>query len=250
MPRALLIDDEEYARVELRALLAAAHPEVRIVGEAAALDAARKLIARDNYDFLFLDIRLGGRTAFELVPDLPAGKPVIFVTGYEQHAPHAFEVNALDYLLKPVRASRLAEALRRLAEQKPKTPVLPAAADTALHLGDIVPLNGGDHARFVRVADISLITAHENYCFVHLANGTKVMVRRSLKSWAGVLPSEDFVRVHRTAIVNLTHVTGYDQATARTLALRLDGLVTAVDVSRQASANVKARLLGRFVGKR
>lgn len=247
MPKAILIDDEEHARLELRTMLAA-HPDVEIVGEAAALPQARALIARDNYDFVFLDIKLGANTAFELVPDLPAGKPVIFVTGYEQHAPHAFEVNALDYLLKPIRASRLAESLRRLSEQK-KTPVT-AAPTPALHLGDIVPLNGGDYARFVRVADISLITAHENYCFVHLAGGTQVMVRRSLKSWADVLPTEDFVRVHRTAIVNLAHVTGYDYVTPRNISLRLDGLVAPVDVSRDATPELKARLLSHFVAKK
>lgn len=264
MTKALLIDDQEYARLELRKMLAA-HPDVEVVGEADDLKPARELIARNNYDVLFLDIKLGQHDGFELVPEVPADKPIIFVTGYEQHARRAFDVNAFDYLVKPVRADRLARALTRLSERNrpavsdPAAPAHDGSPDPAvatatarpsssppLDLGGIVPLNAGEHARFVRVMDIAMIVAYQNYSLVHLADGSQEIVRRSLKSWAHGLPKSDFVRVHRTAIVNLAQVTGYEYATPRKIVLRLAHQAQPVAVSRFATAAVKTRLLSRF----
>jgi two-component system LytT family response regulator len=245
MPRALIIDDEFDARADLREMLTA-HPEIEIVGEAATLAAARERLARDDYDLVFLDIQLFGGSGFELVPEVSPQAAIIFVTAHNQHALRAFEVNALDYLLKPVRRERLAASLRRIETRRndPASPDLPPA--TALRIDDTVHLNCGARSRFVRVADISWIEAEENYCRIELATGTQYLVRRTLKSWEDALPPSAFLRIHRTSLVNLEHVTGYERSGLRSIALTLTGVAAPVVVSRVATPEVRARLRNRF----
>src|SRR5688572_22135523 len=118
--RALLIDDEPPARIVLRTLLAP-HP-VEIVGEAGTLRAARELLARHDYTLVFLDIQLRGGTGFDLVPAVRPGAEIVFVTAHDEHALRAFEVNALDYLLKPIKPERLAASITRLTSPLPAEP--------------------------------------------------------------------------------------------------------------------------------
>src|SRR3954469_25771571 len=114
MRRALLIDDEPSARDDLRDMLAA-HGGVNVVGEAGLMAEARTQLARDDYDLVFLDVQLRGGTGFDLVPLVRAGASIVFVTGFERFAVRAFEVNALDYLVKPVATERLASTLRKVS---------------------------------------------------------------------------------------------------------------------------------------
>src|SRR5437868_4951942 len=151
MPKAVIIDDEVSARKDLRGLLGA-HPEVTITGEAASLDEARRLLRTGGYDLVFLDVQLLGGSGFDLVPDVSPDARIIFVTAYDQFALRAFEVNALDFLHKPVRTARLAETLRRAGTTN--------APATALRTDDIVQVKTGPGAvRFVRVSDILVVTS-------------------------------------------------------------------------------------------
>ncbi len=243
MLRALLIEDEIIARADLRAKLAA-HPGVTILAEAATLRSARALLARTDYDLVFLDIQLIGGNSFELVPDVRPGARIIFVTAYESYALRAIEINALDYLLKPVAPARLAEALRRLEGA-------PAHADEtaaeippgpALRLDDKVYLRSGLRARFALVADISAIAARDNYTDVQLADGSKVFIRKSLKAWEDTLPATHFMRVHRTQIVNLARVTRYQRDGDEHTLLYVDGAAEPVSVSRYRWSVLRERL--------
>lgn len=242
MPRALIIEDETTARVDLRAKLAA-HPDVSIVAEAATVRSARALLARLDYDLVFLDIHLVGGNAFDLVPAVRAGARIIFVTAYDSYALRAFEINALDYLLKPVAPERLAEALRRLS-------TAPAIGDnvaeipsgSALRLADTVFLRAGLGARFAPVADISHIAARDNYSEVRLADGAKVFLRKSLKAWEDVLPASHFMRVHRTQIVNLAHVTRYERDGDEHTLLYVAGVPESVPASRDRWNELRERL--------
>lgn len=110
---AVIVDDERLARVELCRLLEAAHPEIRIAGEARGAEDALALVSQLSPDLLFLDIEMPGMSGFELLERLEQVPRVIFTTGYDQYAIRAFEVNALDYLLKPIAPERLAAALAR-----------------------------------------------------------------------------------------------------------------------------------------
>lgn len=239
--RTLLIDDEAAARDDLRRLLAV-HPTVTIVGEAGRLTEAQPLLAKGDYDLVLLDIQLRGGSGFDLVPLVRPGARVIFVTAHDQYALRAFTVNALDYLLKPVEPARLAEALRRVAAAPPE----PSTA--ALRTDDVVQVKTGPGAaRFVRVADILLVTSQDNYSEVRLANGEHFLVRQTLASWEERLPAAQFLRVHRQAIVSLPRVEGFTHADEETTLLRLTGLPEPVRARRQHLPEMQTRLanLGR-----
>ncbi len=243
MPRALLIEDEPSARADLRAKLAA-HPEVTVVGEAATLRAARALLARDDYDLVFLDVQLIGGDSFELVPDVRPGARVVFATAHDRYALRAFEINALDYLLKPVDPARLAEALRRLP--RPAEAGEPETGE--LRPDDVVYLRTGTRARFARVEDISVITASDNYSEVVLADGARILLRRSLKTWEETLPGALFMRVHRTQIVNLARVIECRRDGEEHTALLMAGAPEPVAASRHRWSELRDRLerIGRL----
>ncbi len=237
MPKALIIDDEAPARKDLRGLLAA-HPEVEITGEAASLESARTLLRAGGYDLVFLDVQLLGGSGFDLVPDVQPGARLIFVTAYDQFALRAFEANALDYLLKPVRTARLAETLRRAGNAIP----------AALRHDDIVQVKTGPGAaRFVRVADIVLVSSQDNYSDVRLATGEHFLVRQTLASWEERLPAAQFLRVHRQTIISLPRVEGFTHADEETTLLRLTGFPEPIRARRQHLPELQARLatLGR-----
>jgi len=243
MSHALLIEDEATARADLRAKLAA-HPDVTILAEAATVRNARTLLARTDYDLVFLDIQLVGGSAFDLVPDVRPEARIIFVTAHDDHAVRAFEINALDYLLKPVAPARLAAALRRLAAAP--APADEAGADLpagpALRPDDTVFLRSGLQARFVPVADICLITACDNYSEVRLTDGAKVFLRKSLKAWEDTLPATHFMRVHRTQIVNLARVTRYERDSDEHTLLHVQGATEPVSASRERWKDLRDRL--------
>lgn len=204
---ALLIDDEPLARLELRRLLMA-HPDVQIVGEAATMIQAKELLGRTDYDLVFLDVQLRGGNGFDLLDSVAANADIVFITAYDQYAVRAFEVNAVDYLLKPVTAERLARALLRVsgpADGPPEAATRPVNG-RKLTSDDRVFVRSGKATRFLPLAKLAAIRSCENYTELLLAGGEKLLVLRSLKSWEEQLPEQTFVRVHRQTIVNLQHV--------------------------------------------
>lgn len=199
---ALLIDDEPLARMELRRLLQV-HPHINIVGEADTINSARERLGQSDFDLIFLDIQLRGGTGFELLEFVPTHAQVVFVTAFDRYAVRAFEVNALDYLLKPVSAERLAETLHRSAT----APGRPSDESTqTLGIDDRVFVKTGTTTRFVPVNQIVAVSSCENYTQLQLRDGQKLMALRTLKSWESALPESLFVRIHRQTLVNLQHV--------------------------------------------
>lgn len=243
MRNALLIDDEATARADLRAKLAP-HPEIAIVGEAATLLSARTLLARSDYDLVFLDIQLIGGNSFDLAPDVRAGARIIFVTAFDSYALRAFEINALDYLLKPVVPARLADALARLGQAPDPAGEIAAElpAGPNLRLDDTVYLRAGLKGRFVAVTEISAIAARDNYSEVQLVDGTKIFLRKALKAWEDTLPASHFMRVHRTQIVNLARVTGYQRDGDEHTLLTIEGAAAPITASRYRWSELRERL--------
>lgn len=247
MLRALIIEDEPAARADLRALLAA-HPQVTVVGEAETVDTARARLAAGGYDLVFLDVNLIGGNGFDLLPFVPDTARVVFATAYEHHAIRAFEVNALDYLLKPIAPARLAECLRRHR-------AAPAAIDRAATDPAAPPrLRGDDQVflktgvltgRFARVSDIGVISSSSNYTEVALAGGQVLLVRRTLKEWEALLPAEDFVRAHRTVIVNTVRVVSLRRASVAVTHVQLEGLPGVTKISFRYLGGVRQRLVAR-----
>jgi two-component system LytT family response regulator len=242
MPRALLIDDEDLAREEMRRLLTA-HPGIAIVGEADAVPAARVRLAQADYDLVLLDIQLAGGSGFDLVPHVSPAARIIFVTAYDQFAVRAFEVNALDYLLKPVSPARLGTTLHRLA------PAAAPAAEAAdyplgtLTADDRVFLKNDRGARFVPLADLAAVTSADNYSEVFVTDGSHFLVRRSLKIWEAALPAATFVRVHRQALVNLARIERIGNPDGETPTLILRGVKQPIACSHRLSPELRRRLV-------
>lgn len=246
MMRTLIIDDEAPARAALRGLMRA-HPEMVLAGEADTIEEATKRLGGGDYDLVFLDVQLRGGTGFDLVPLVRPGARIVFVTAFDQHALRAFEVNALDYLVKPVRPQRLNETLRRHSTppigSSSSAPPVPAMAP-----GDFVYLSmGNGTSRFVALADLAAIASNENYSEAYLGGGARLLVRRTMKSWEDTLPSSHFVRVHRSIIINLARYRGSDRQSYETTLLHVDGLAEPLRASFRYLPELRARLaaLGR-----
>ena len=247
MLRALLIDDEPDARADARHLLAAHADYVTVVGEAGRIDEIERLLARDDYDVVLLDVQLRGATGFDLVPRVRPEARIVFVTAYDRYAVRAFEVNALDYLLKPVSPERLAGSLQRVrAELATARRDDDAPADEnrggPLRPGDIVYLRTGTRGRFVPLHQITVIEAEQNYCVAHLGDGSRMVLRRTLTSWEDVLPATHFMRVHRTAIVNLARVTRYERDREERTLLFVEGRAEPALATRKLWPELQARL--------
>ena len=196
----VLVDDERLARENLRVLLRE-HPRVTVAAEADGVAAALSVIAAHRPDLVFLDIQMPGGSGFDVLERLHDPPAVIFITAYDRYAIRAFEVNALDYLLKPVDPGRLETALGRVLTSAPILPV--PGPEWAMK--DSVFLKMSHRQCFVPLTSIAAVCAEGNYTMVHTTTGEKLLVRRTMKSWETALPS-GFHRIHRNTIVSLGHV--------------------------------------------
>lgn len=195
--RAMLIDDEPLARRELRRLLAE-FPWIEICGEAGNIKEAQPLIEELSPELLLLDIHMPGGSGFDLLAKLEQVPQVIFTTAYDQHAVRAFEVNALDYLLKPIEPQRLAAALGRARKRSEQ----PAPTGTAI---EQLFVKDGPRCWFVPLAEVSLLTADGNY--VKLLWGERQpMLGRPLTTLEPRLDPKKFFRANRRQIINLSYI--------------------------------------------
>ena len=218
---ALLIDDSRLARTELRHLLQA-FPQVAVVGEARDADEARRQIATLRPDVLFLDIHMPGQTGFDLLASLDGPAPqVVFTTAYDQYALQAFEVNALDYLLKPVSETRLAAALAKLLPPTPAAPPAPAPATAApLQPHDQVFVKEGERCWFVKLADIRLFEISGSSTRVYFEQH-QPLIPRSLQQLEARLDPKVFFRANRQQIINLHWIAGIEPWFSNTLKISL-----------------------------
>lgn len=235
--RAVIVDDERLARRELRSLLEE-HKGVSVVGEAGGADEAAAVIREVSPDVVFLDIQMPGATGFDLLDRFDVEADIIFVTAYDEYAVRAFEVNALDYLLKPVAPERLARALERLAGEGRREPEAPLRR---LEYDDRLFLDLGGHSRFLKVGTIVSISGAGDYSEVLTEDGKKSLVQKPLKEWEARLPEKYFLRIHRSAIVNLEHVERVENWFNRSYRIHLRQLEEPLTVSRRYAASLKAR---------
>jgi two-component system LytT family response regulator len=222
--KALIIDDERLARLELRRLLGA-HAEVEIEGEAREGEEALALIAKLTPDLIFLDIQMPGMTGFELLERLDDVPQVIFTTAYDAYALKAFEVNALDYLAKPIQPERLAAALAK---------VRPRAEPARL---EQVFVRDGERCWIVRLPDIFLLESEGNYTRLCFGN-ERPLIRRSLNALEEQLDPAMFFRAGRKEIVNLKWIERVDLGITGGLTVTLRG-GRQVEMSRRQSARLR-----------
>jgi two-component system LytT family response regulator len=241
--KALLVDDERLARSELRRLLRA-HPEIEIIGEAADAAQAKGKIRTLHPDLIFLDVQMPGRTGFELLAELAEPPRVIFTTAYDQYALRAFDFGALDYLLKPIEPSRLAQALARLKENAGTEPSASGQTDTGqgvLGENDQVFLKDGDRCWLVRVSDIRLLESEGNYARIYFA-GNRPLIPRSLQTLETRLHPQHFLRVSRQHIINLRFVRKVEPWFDGGLLLRLAEHDPEIKVARRRAQELRERL--------
>ena len=225
--KALLIDDERLARAELRRLLEK-HPEIEIAGEARNADEALEMIGRLEPELIFLDIQMPGSNGFELLAQLDRAPLVIFTTAFDEYALKAFEVNALDYLLKPVAPDRLAAALARISNAKPRATV---AADQQIFVKD------GERCWFVAIKDIVLLESEGNYTRLFFGSN-RPLVLRSLNYLEERLEPAMFFRASRKHILNLKFIDGMDAWANGGFLVRLKGGFQ-VEMSRRQAQKFK-----------
>lgn len=240
MIKAILIDDERLARMELRKLLAE-FPEIEVIAEAANANEGIEKIESLGPDLIFLDIQMPGKTGFEMLADLDFVPNVIFTTAYDEYALKAFEVNALDYLLKPVEPKRLADALQKLQLQEDKEisggPCSSVLNRSLLAEDAQVFVKDGERCWFIKLCDIRLFESVGNYAKVYFGNN-KPLILKSLNALEERLDEKTFFRANRKHIVNLRMIDKIEPYFNGSLILDLKG-GEKIEVSRRQTVKFK-----------
>lgn len=233
--RAVIADDERLARQELKSMLAT-YPGIEIVGECADAKSAIETINSLRPDVVFLDIQMPGKTGFDVLEEITFVPEVIFVTAHDEFALKAFEVNALDYLLKPVQGARLSDAIKKISERVRENQVASEKANI-LGEGDQVFVKDGEKCWFVKLSDVRLFESEGNY--VRLFFGTsRPLILRSLNYLDERLNQKTFFRASRKHIINLQWVDNIESWFNGGLLVKLKGGET-VEISRRQAVKLK-----------
>lgn len=233
----LVIDDERLARKDLISLLSA-YDNITVVGEADDVPSAVKAIERLNPDVIFLDIQMPGDSGFDLLEKTDVEAQIVFVTAYDEYAIRAFEVNALDYLLKPVNPDRLEKALEKLESRERYA----WERARALDYEDRLFLMLGRHFKFLKINTILTITAAGDYSEVLTSDGTKGLTLKSMKEWETRLPAQHFIRIHRSTIINMEFIDRVEEWFNYSFKVYLKGVEEPYVISRRYATRLKDRL--------
>jgi two-component system LytT family response regulator len=202
---AIVIDDERPARRELIFLLKD-FPDIAVIGEADSIATATALIEKNRPDLVFLDIQLAGENGFDLLEKVCVNFQIIFVTAYDQFAIKAFDINASDYLLKPVDPQRLKKAIERICNKSDEN----KPANKKYGIDDTIYLKQTNcTSRFVEINSIIAITSVGNHSRISTNGGQKYIILKTLKKWESELP-DAFIRIHRATIVNKNEISRID----------------------------------------
>ena len=239
MIRAIIIDDERLARNELKKLLMD-FPEIEVISEAANASEGVEQIENLNPELIFLDIQMPGKTGFDMLGDLDKTPHVIFTTAYDEYALKAFEVNALDYLVKPVEPKRLADAIQKLHLQDEREPNQMQGMNinrSILSEQDQVFVKDGERCWFVKLSDIRLFESVGNYAKVYFGPN-KPLILKSLNALEERLDEKTFFRANRKHIVNLRLIDKVEPYFNGGLLLEMKG-GEKIEVSRRQTVKFK-----------
>ena len=244
--RAIVVDDEELARHGLREMLGA-HAEIEVIAECANGFEAVKAVSEMTPDLLFLDIQMPKLDGFEVLELLNPGPAVIFVTAYDQYAMRAFEVHAVDYLLKPVSGARLATAIRqalnRAGKPLPAATELASAARPPSEYLERLAVRDGARVHIIPIAKLDYAEAQDDYVALH-SGGKQFLKQQTISSLESALDPARFVRIHRSYLVNLERVVKIEPYTKDSrIVVLTDG--AQLPVSRAGYTKLEALLEGK-----
>lgn len=191
--KVIIVDDERLARDEIKQALLS-YPEIEVLGEAGNADDAKLLIEKSSPQLIFLDVQMPGASGFDLLEMLDNVPEVIFTTAFDQYAVKAFETNAIDYLVKPIREERFAKAMQKVKDKLSVAPVNPQ-----------IFIKDGNKCYFVNQADIYLIESLDNYAVLYFGSN-KALLKRSLNQLEDKLDPSVFFRINRAQIINTAFI--------------------------------------------
>jgi two-component system, LytTR family, response regulator len=233
--KALIVDDERLARVNLKKLLSN-HKDIELTGEACSCEAAASLINICKPDLIFLDIQLSGETGFDLLEIADPSIKVIFVTAYDEYAIRAFEINAVDYLLKPVSPERLKVSVDRLKNESATS----GTRSQGFEYSDRIYVKLNNYtSRFISISSITFIEPVGNYSKVYTSDKRHFLALKTLKQWEDELPGDHFIRIHRSSIINIEHLDRIERDTTTQQRAWLKNTVQPLEVSRRYARKLR-----------
>jgi two-component system, LytTR family, response regulator len=233
--KAIIVDDERLARLNLRKLLEA-HRSIEIAGEADSIGSAVEMINLLKPQLIFLDIQLSGETGFDLLELIDNSIKIIFVTAFDEYALRAFEVNATDYLLKPVNPERLKVSVERIITNgnSVKTDLKKYEYSDSIY----ARLNNYT-SKFIKISSISFIEPVGNYSKIVTCDGKHCLVLKTLKQWQDELPGKFFIRIHRSCIVNIEQIDRVEKLSNTFQKVFLKNIAEPLEVSRRFAQKLK-----------
>ncbi len=235
--KALIVDDEELARSDLHSLLSKI-PFVEVVGEANSIKTAIEAIEKFNPSVIFLDIQFPRETGFDLLEKIDTKAKIIFVTAFDKYAIRAFEVNALDYLIKPVDPERLAITLERLVNEKDSI----EKKQPDFNYSDSIFIEHGNNFYFVKINSIIMISAEGAYTKIITSKGVNAIAHKSMKEWESRLPQNTFIRIHRSTIINIDFIEKIDKWFNYSFRVTLKNIEKPLSISRRYIAAIRERM--------
>ncbi len=233
--RAVVVDDERLARHKLIRTLSK-FDSIDVVGEAFDVPSARILIEKVVPDIIFLDIQMPKLSGFDLIEQTNIEGKVVFVTAFDNYALNAFDVNAFDYIVKPVREERIEKLLEKISRDSSDN-----YACNKLNYDDKIFVSDNKFMKFVAIKDITLIQSTGNYSKIFFKDNDHIVVYKSLKEWESKLPLNKFCRIHRTTIVNIDYIEKIEKWFNYSFRVYINNVESPVMMSKRYSGIIKNR---------
>ncbi len=262
----VIIDDDRQSR-KLLSILLKKFPEINLVGEASDISSAIKIIQEKKPDSIFLDVCLGSDSGFKIAENISGNPNIVFISAYDDYALKAFEVDALDYIQKPIIFDRLALTIDRLLAQNnfPSNDIIIKEADikdrqiksgleetevnadskvkaqNILGYDDRLFITSDGTSKFIKINCILFITAEKDYSYINLVNGKKLLVLKTMSEWEERLTPKYFSRIHRSTIINLEYVEKVEKWFNSSFRVYLQGINEPLQMSRRYAVKLKER---------
>ncbi len=234
--RTIIVDDEMYARRDLIELIDK-FPCIEIIGEAKNIQSAVEIIEQLKPDLIFLDIQFPGETGFDLFEKTNVNARVVFVTAYNEYAIRAFEVNACDYLLKPVNPNRLEMTIKRILEYREEL----HTSGNAFNNEDSIYIQLNNYHYFIRIDTIIKITAADHFTEILTIKGQKGLSNKQLNEWQKCLPADSFIQVHRSSIINVNFIEKFVKTSNYSVGIKMQNIDSPLPVSRKYLKQIKEK---------